>query len=71
MTHLRCGQISCPNENVWCYVVDGIHLKIISAHMKTWSMTINEGEADLETRPTALAKTLMPSKKGAKNPLRK
>ena len=33
-------------------------------------MTINEGEADLETCPTALAKTLMPSRKGAKNPLR-
>ena len=70
MTHLRCGQSSCPNENAWCYVVDGIHLKIISAHMKTWSMTINGGEADLETCPTALAKTLMPSRKGAKNPLR-
>src|SRR5436190_20574124 len=38
--------------------------------MKTWSMTINGGEADLETCPTALAKTLMPSKKGGKNPLR-
>ena len=70
MTHLRCGQSSCPNENAWCYVVDGIHLKIISAHMKTWSMTINEGEADLETCPTALAKTLMPSRKSGKNPLR-
>ena len=38
--------------------------------MKTWSMTINGGEADLETCPTALAKTLMPSRKGGKNPLR-
>lgn len=70
MAHLRCGQSSCPNENAWCYIVDGIHLKIISAHMKTWSMTINEGDADLETCPTALAKTLMPSRKGGKNPLR-
>jgi hypothetical protein len=33
-------------------------------------MTINEGEADLETCPTVLAKTLMPSRKGGKNPLR-
>ena len=33
-------------------------------------MTINNGDADLETCPTALAKTLMPSRKGGKNPLR-
>ena len=33
-------------------------------------MTINDGDADLETCPTALAKTLMPSRKGRKNPLR-
>ena len=33
-------------------------------------MTINDGDADLETCPTALAKTLMPSRKGVKNPLR-
>ena len=70
MAHLRCGQSSCPNENAWCYIIDGIHLKIIAAHMKTWSMTINDGDADLETCPTALAKTLMPSRKGGKNPLR-
>ena len=70
MAHLRCSQSSCPNENAWCYIVDGIHLKIISVHMKTWSMMINEGGEDLETYPTALAKTLMPSRKGEKNPLR-
>ena len=58
MAHLRCGQSSCPNENAWCYIVDGIHLKIIAAHMKTWSMTINEGDTDLETCPTALARLL-------------
>ena len=33
-------------------------------------MMINEEEADLETCPTALAKTLMPSRKDGKNPLR-
>src|SRR5437762_11396637 len=70
MTHLHCGQSSCLNENAWCYIVDGIHLKIISMHMKTWSMTINEEGTDLETCPTALAKHLMPSRKGGKNPLR-
>src|SRR5438045_8785460 len=53
-----------------CYVIDGVHLKIVSAHMKTWSMTINGGEGDLKTCPTALAKTLMPLRKGGKNPLR-
>lgn len=70
MTRLRCGQSSCPNENAWCYVVDGIHLKIIGAHMKTWSMMINTDGEDLETCPTALAKTLMPSRKSGRNPLR-
>jgi len=33
-------------------------------------MTIDEGEAGLETCPTALAKALMPSRKGGKNSLR-
>jgi hypothetical protein len=71
MARLHCGESSCPNENAWCYVVDGIHLKIIGAHMKTWSMMINDDDGvDLETCPTALAKTLMPSRKSGKNPLR-
>ena len=70
ITHLRCGQGSCPKENAWCYIVDGINLKIASVHIKPWSMTIDEGEAGLETCPTALAKTLMPSRKGGKNSLR-
>jgi hypothetical protein len=71
MARLRCGESSCPNENAWCYVVDGIHLKIIGAQMKTWSMMINDDDGvDLETCPTVLAKTLMPSRKSGKNPLR-
>ena len=32
-------------------------------------MTYNNGDADLETYPTALAKTLIPSRKGRKNSL--
>ena len=69
MAHLCCDQSSCPNENAGCYIVDGIYLKIIAVHIETWCMTINDGDADLKTCPTALAKTLMPSKKGKKNPL--
>jgi hypothetical protein len=33
-------------------------------------MAINEDEGDVDTMPTALAKTLMPAKTGTKNPLR-
>ena len=38
--------------------------------MKTWSMAINEDDGDIESIPATLAKTLMPSKPGAKNPFR-
>lgn len=38
--------------------------------MKTWSIAINEDEADINTMPAALAKSLMPAKMGIKNPLR-
>ena len=43
---------------------------MLAQHMKTWSMAINEDEGDIDTMPTALAKTLMPAKTGTKNPLR-
>ena len=58
------------NQNPWCYVVDGIHLKVIPANFKIWSMAINSNETDLETCPLALAKTLMPAKSTQKNPFR-
>ena len=38
-------------------------------HMKAWSIAINNGTADLETVPKALATTFMTSKPGAKHPL--
>ena len=50
--------------------MDEIHLRLLAQHMKTWSMAINEQEGDIDTMPTALAKSLMPAKMGIKNPLR-
>jgi hypothetical protein len=38
--------------------------------MKTWSMSINDGKAELEVPPDGLIATLMPSKAGTFNPLR-
>jgi hypothetical protein len=70
MLRWSCGQTTCPNERGFCYVVDGLHLRMLPQHMKTWSMAINEAEGDLDTMPTALAKTLMPAKTGTKNTLR-
>ena len=64
------GQSACPNETGFCYIVDGVHLRLLAQHMKTWSMAINEQEEDIDTMPAALAKTLMPAKLGTKNPLR-
>lgn len=61
---------TCPQENGYCYLVDGIHLRLMPGNMRTWSMAINDDKADLETAPTTLVKTLMPSKPTQKNPLR-
>ena len=38
--------------------------------MKTWSMSINDGKAELEVPPDGLIATLMPAKAGTFNPLR-
>ena len=38
--------------------------------MKTWSMSINNGKAALDTPPDGLIVTLLPSKSGTHNPLR-
>jgi hypothetical protein len=38
-------------------------------HLKTWSIAINDGNGDLETAPSLLATTLMPSRPSMKNPL--
>lgn len=39
-------------------------------HLKTWSISINEGTASLEAPSTGFLITLMPSKAGTYNPLR-
>ena len=62
--------MTCANKSGFCYIVDGIHLRMLPGNMKTWSMAINNDKADLETAPTTLATTLMPSKPTQKNPLR-
>jgi hypothetical protein len=70
MDRWHCEENSCPNNRGWCYLVDKVHLRMMAQHMKTWSMAINVEEGDLETAPSALAKTFMPSRKTAINPFR-
>jgi len=53
-----------------CDQLDGVHLKVTPPHMKTWSMSINDGKAALDTPPDGLIVTLLPSKSGTHNPLR-
>jgi len=43
---------------------------MLAQHLKTWSMAINEDNGDIDEAPMSLAKTLMPSKSGTKNPFR-
>ena len=72
MQRWACGQNSCPNKSGHCYIVDGVHLKMLAQQMKTWSKAINEApdEVDFETAPISLARTFMPTKPSTKNPLR-
>ena len=70
MDRWRCGQTTCPQQNGFCYLIDGVHLRLMPQHLKTWSIAINDGNGDLETAPSLLARTLMPSKPSLKNPLR-
>ena len=65
-----CAQASCTNKSGHCYTIDGIHLRLLPQHLRTWSTAINEGSGDIETCPESLAKTLMPVKPSQKNPLR-
>ena len=68
MDRWACPDVSCPNSRGFCYPADGVHLRVMPQHLKTWSMAINDEDGDLETIPEHLAKTLTPSKTGAKNP---
>jgi len=67
----KCKRAGCPNANDYCYELDGVHLKLAPAHFKTWSMSINDTKADLETPPDGLIATLLVSKNGTFNPLRR
>lgn len=72
MLKWKCGQKTCPNEDSWCYIIDGIHLRIFPQQMTAWSVAINDEEqgVTLEVAPETVAKALMPAKQGQKNPLR-
>jgi len=67
---VRCDRPSCPNQGNYCYELDGTHLKLMPPHLKTWSISINEGTASLEAPPDGLIINLIPSKASTYNPLR-
>src|SRR5947207_1739901 len=73
MNHYKCSLSKCPNGigklGGWCVIVDDVHLKLMPAHMTTWSIAINDDLADIENAPPGLFKSLMPSKTGTVNPL--
>jgi hypothetical protein len=60
----------CPWGNAHCYVVDNVHLKLHSQHLKSWSMAINAGDATMDEPPAELARLLNPSVASGVNPLR-
>jgi hypothetical protein len=66
----KCDSASCPNRSGQCFIAETIHLKLMAANLKSWSMAINEGIADVNTAPETLAKTFMPAKGNTKNPFR-
>src|SRR5436190_24131142 len=70
MSSIKCELKSCLNKAEWCYIVDNIHLKILPAHIKTWSIAINDGTATLDMAPAILVKSLMPAKQSLSNPMR-
>jgi hypothetical protein len=70
MQQWTCGQVSCKNERGYCYVLEGVHLKLLVQHLKTWSMEWNLDKADVDTPSRSLVMSLMPSKQGAKHPWR-
>ena len=70
MDRWRCSDASCPNSSGHCYIGEGVHLRIIPQHLKTWSMAINDADGDIDTIPEHLGKTLMPVKTSKRNPFR-
>src|SRR5438552_1516176 len=62
--------VPCPNRCNYCYVVDGIHLKILSQQMQGWSISINDNLASLENPPEVQLKSFQPVKLNQVNPFR-
>src|SRR5579859_1232060 len=64
-----CGQAGCPNKDSGWWIVNMVNLKLLPKHMKIWSMSINAGDTTINDCPENVAKTLMPCRPTAKNPL--
>ena len=60
----------CPNRRNYCYVVDGIHLKILPQQMQAWSISINDDLASLENPPEVQLRSFQPVKSNQVNPFR-
>ena len=62
--------VPCPNRCNYCYVVDGIHLKILPQQMQAWSISINDDLASLENPPEVQLRSFQPVKSNQVNPFR-
>jgi hypothetical protein len=70
MDHWKYDSSSYPNKSSHCFIVEIIHLKLMIVYLKSWSMTIDDDLADLDTVPELLAKIFIPAKGSSKNPFR-
>jgi hypothetical protein len=64
-----CDVQSCNNKGNWCWVQDGVHLKIFANQLKIWSIGINEGKCTLDKPTDDFIKSLIPVKGTQMNPL--
>ena len=64
------NKLNIPMRGSFCYIIDDIHLRLLTQHMKIWNIAINEQEGDIDTMSAALAKSFMSTKLEIKNPLR-
>jgi len=65
-----CDVSDCPNKERWCFIRDGVHLKIFPQQFKVWFTSINDGAATLDAPTEDLIKSLQPAKTTETNPLR-
>ena len=70
MKTYSCGFQGCSNKNNWCYVLDGIHLKVFPQHFKVWSMAINDDRCEVKDSSSDLIKTLQSVKHSQTNLMR-